>query len=426
MRPSRKDPLDLYLAGLKALDSRVLLNQINSVLITKQDLDQFLTDISGLTAPPSNRILYYSSSGLAIDWLRPGTTLAITTGVLDVASGLPATTIANGSVSDAEFQYLANVTSDVQTQINGKASTSHTHSASDTTSGTFHAARLGSGTADSTTFLRGDSTWATPAGGGAPTSSPYVTVASDATLSAERVLTGDNHLTITDNGANSTVVVSHRFNPFRRAVFWTEGCSAGDFGTLTSGTGAGTTANTADSDSTHPGTLSSSTGSTATGRNAACYIEASAIEFGTYAWRAWGCFKIPTLSDGTQTFSVMVGFNDSFTSTTYTDCACFRYQHSVNSGKFECLTRSNSVGSPTDSGVTAAANTWYTYEIRVNAAGTSVEFYLNGTLVQTHTTDIPTGSSRRVGFGHNIVKSLGTTARTLVTDFCLVEGDITR
>lgn len=38
--------------------------------------------------------------------------------------------------------------------------------ASDITTGTIATARLGSGTANSTTFLRGDQTWATPAGGG--------------------------------------------------------------------------------------------------------------------------------------------------------------------------------------------------------------------------------------------------------------------
>lgn len=39
---------------------------------------------------------------------------------------------------------------------------SHTHAASDISSGTVATARLGSGTANSTTFLRGDQTWATP------------------------------------------------------------------------------------------------------------------------------------------------------------------------------------------------------------------------------------------------------------------------
>ena len=60
----------------------------------------------------------------------------------------------------------------LQTALDGKqaagsyAASSHTHAAGDITSGTISTARLGSGTANNTTFLRGDNTWATPSGGG--------------------------------------------------------------------------------------------------------------------------------------------------------------------------------------------------------------------------------------------------------------------
>lgn len=66
-------------------------------------------------------------------------------------------------ISAAHLDLLA---SSINTLETGKAATSHTHAAADVTSGTVGTARLGTGTANSTTFLRGDSTWAVPAGGG--------------------------------------------------------------------------------------------------------------------------------------------------------------------------------------------------------------------------------------------------------------------
>ena len=47
----------------------------------------------------------------------------------------------------------------------GAAASLHVHSGADITSGTVATARLGTGAANATTFLRGDQTWAAPTGG---------------------------------------------------------------------------------------------------------------------------------------------------------------------------------------------------------------------------------------------------------------------
>jgi hypothetical protein len=68
---------------------------------------------------------------------------------------------------------------------------------------------------------------------------------------------------------------------------------------------------------------------------------------------------------------------------------------------------------------------WDTLRIEVNAAGTSVAFFVDGVQVATHTANIPTGTARAFGAGWLLIKSLGTTARTVDADYLLVEHDLT-
>lgn len=68
--------------------------------------------------------------------------------------------------------------------ITAAAISSHAHAASDITSGTVATARLGSGTANSGTFLRGDQTWATPAGAAPAGSGTELQYRSDSTTFA--------------------------------------------------------------------------------------------------------------------------------------------------------------------------------------------------------------------------------------------------
>mgnify|MGYP005844760539 CR=1 FL=1 len=79
------------------------------------------------------------------------------------------TQVQGGGGSGAVWGQITGLLSDqtdLQNALNGKAATSHAHAGSDITSGLVAPARLGSGTPNSTTYLRGDGTWASIASAG--------------------------------------------------------------------------------------------------------------------------------------------------------------------------------------------------------------------------------------------------------------------
>ena len=69
----------------------------------------------------------------------------------------------------------------------------------------------------------------------------------------------------------------------------------------------------------------------------------------------------------------------------------------------------------------ALAQTWIAkrseVEIEANAAGTSVAYRIDGTLVATNTSNIPTGAGRETGIAVHVLKSAGTNNRPLYADF---------
>lgn len=64
----------------------------------------------------------------------------------DLPTGIDAAKIGAGAVSNTEFGYLDGVTSAIQTQLDAKAASTHSHAASDITSGTLAIARGGTAT----------------------------------------------------------------------------------------------------------------------------------------------------------------------------------------------------------------------------------------------------------------------------------------
>lgn len=203
----------------------------------------------------------------------------------------------------------------------------------------------------------------------------------------------------------------------------------GNVSSRVSGTGASVTIdsalNAADS-AGRTGWAVASTGTTTTGRASAGHTAntPASIILGAGALTYETIVQVPSISDGTETYTLRIGLNDA-AGADGADAVMFRYTHSVNGGKFECVTRSNNVETADDSGVALVANTPVKLGFVVNAAGTSVAFSVNGSVVQTHVANIPTGTARATAMSQEIAKSAGTTARTLLLDYTECYLDLT-
>ena len=166
------------------------------------------------------------------------------------------------------------------------------------------------------------------------------------------------------------------------------------------------------------GVLGLETGTTTTGYTIGYHCGGGGINmvrFGTAAFTMKWRLAVSAVSDGTDTYHISFGFSEAASSSKdMTDGAYFTYTHSVNSGNWQAVTASASTRTTTNL-ATPPSTSFQTFEIRVNEAATEVTFYLNGTLVATHTTNIPTADT--VGVNINIVKSAGTNERILYADY---------
>lgn len=125
--------------------------------------------------------------------------------------------------------------------------------------------------------------------------------------------------------------------------------------------------------------------------------------------------QVPTLATAGDDFRCLCGLMQSVSGFGSgdggTDGVYFYYNTSANPN-WLCVTRASSTSTTTNSGV--AVNTSFVrLTIRVNAAASSVTFYINGTLVGTNSTNIP---SAAIGHGAQIQKTAGTNARQFNLD----------
>jgi hypothetical protein len=163
-------------------------------------------------------------------------------------------------------------------------------------------------------------------------------------------------------------------------------------------------------------TSTSSTGASQARGNTGFQLKTS---FATYEWGSK--VKVPSLSTSTEEFSVQVGIQSSLTSTNALSSRnhiIFHYDRSTYSDdNWRAVTRTSSdSGTVTDTGVSASDSFQKLYfMVDQDNSATRVRFYINGTLVATHTTNIPedVGLHPRLA----ILKSVGTTSRAVHLDY---------
>ena len=190
--------------------------------------------------------------------------------------------------------------------------------------------------------------------------------------------------------------------------------TAADHSTL--GFNAGTGAITASAaTSTTPAATTLSTSTSATGASSIFFTK-DLPQFARAGAGVVVCrtlVSIPTLSNGTQTFTFDFGMcNGASTDQTITQTNAFglRYSHGTNSGKWQAYSRDGLAASTTaDAGVTVAANTLYELQCYLDMARSEVRFYINGTYAARITTNLPDANAL-MGCRALILKSAGTTA----------------
>ena len=169
-----------------------------------------------------------------------------------------------------------------------------------------------------------------------------------------------------------------------------------------------------------PGHLNLTTGATATGR---AYVGTASTAIELSGQSTFGAStQIPTLSTAAERYAKLVGFFDTTTAANQSDGLYFLYDEggvstgSAASANWQLVSSANSVRTFVTSPIAVDLN-WNNFKIILNSTGTRADYYINGQLAGSITTNLPKTSARSLGFGAQIIKSIGTTARSFLIDW---------
>ena len=154
--------------------------------------------------------------------------------------------------------------------------------------------------------------------------------------------------------------------------------------------------------------------------------------FGGGAWNYEALININTLSTALERYRMIFGFGSVISNSSETNGVFITYDEggtangTTASANWQCVTVDNSVRTLTTSTTAVTASAWNKLRIEINAAGTSVTFYVNGVSIATHQTNIPLASnSRYVLMKTGLAKTIGITTRGFYCDYIGYENILT-
>ncbi len=179
----------------------------------------------------------------------------------------------------------------------------------------------------------------------------------------------------------------------------------------------------------HPGVWGLNTGTAGTaGRVFLLSIFGQAFHVGVGGITRHGIwYQAPAiLSDAVNEYVLRAGFSSISLPNTINQGITFEYQFDQNGGRWQALTEDGVAETTVDTGVTVVVSTYYLLEFEVNAAGTSVEYFIDGVSVATIVTNIPTGLAFEHFVNEHIMKLAGTANRASYVDAYYFYQEVTR
>ena len=161
------------------------------------------------------------------------------------------------------------------------------------------------------------------------------------------------------------------------------------------------------------GGVSVNTGTSSTGNGYVAskedfFYTGNSADNATWAYAKAVIITPSSLSDGSNEYTLRIGFLTDAGGGNANDGVYFRYTHSLSSGQWAAVTTAGGSSSATSSGVTVSASSIYLLEVYY-LPNTTTRFFINGSLVATNTSLIPVNDEMKIIA--EIEKSVGTSQR---------------